>query len=378
MDGKAIEGDSLDKLVKRAKSMWINDTYWLLMPYKLRDPGVTLSDGGMVREGTTTYDKLALSFDQVGETPGDHYWVYVNRANHRVENWDMVLEGDKPPPETWTWEGWEQKDGLWFPTAHRQGQPGDLHAQRRDGERVPARGVQGPLSASPTAARADARIPSASARSSSRIQGEGPSAGTPAHFLRLQGCDVGCRWCDTKYTLGRSRRAHERARRRAERGRGARRRAAAGGDRRRAARAPAARRAARAARSSAGRASRSRPAASRRRRSRTRASSTMCRPSCPRRRRAGPRPGRTPAAWAREPRATFKIVVGDDPDLDDALRLIAEHALPRERVMLMPEGLDRRGAARARAARWPRSASATGFRLSPRLHVWMWGARRGV
>src|SRR5258706_14435787 len=32
------------------------------------------------------------------------------------------------------------------------------------------------------------------------LQGEGPSAGTPAHFLRLQGCDVGCAWCDSKYT----------------------------------------------------------------------------------------------------------------------------------------------------------------------------------
>src|SRR5437763_13398847 len=32
------------------------------------------------------------------------------------------------------------------------------------------------------------------------IQGEGPSAGMPAHFLRLQGCSVGCHWCDSKYT----------------------------------------------------------------------------------------------------------------------------------------------------------------------------------
>ena len=32
------------------------------------------------------------------------------------------------------------------------------------------------------------------------IQGEGPSAGRPALFLRVQGCSVGCKWCDTKYS----------------------------------------------------------------------------------------------------------------------------------------------------------------------------------
>src|SRR4030095_15435994 len=32
------------------------------------------------------------------------------------------------------------------------------------------------------------------------IQGEGATAGTPAVFARLQGCTVGCAWCDTKYS----------------------------------------------------------------------------------------------------------------------------------------------------------------------------------
>jgi 7-carboxy-7-deazaguanine synthase len=34
------------------------------------------------------------------------------------------------------------------------------------------------------------------------IQGEGYWAGTPCDFIRLYGCPVGCRWCDTGYSDG--------------------------------------------------------------------------------------------------------------------------------------------------------------------------------
>jgi len=30
------------------------------------------------------------------------------------------------------------------------------------------------------------------------LQGEGAHSGTPAYFIRLGGCDVGCPWCDVK------------------------------------------------------------------------------------------------------------------------------------------------------------------------------------
>jgi 7-carboxy-7-deazaguanine synthase len=32
------------------------------------------------------------------------------------------------------------------------------------------------------------------------FQGEGPSAGTPALFIRLSRCNLSCTWCDTRYT----------------------------------------------------------------------------------------------------------------------------------------------------------------------------------
>jgi hypothetical protein len=134
VDGVRIEGDSLQKLLTLAKRLWTNDTYWFLMPYKLRDPGVTLKYAGEAKEGGMVFDKLALSFEGVGDTPGDHYWVYVNRANHRVEKWEYVLQGSEPPPKTWTWEGWEEHDGLWFCTAHRNNEGANVFT--RDVETV--------------------------------------------------------------------------------------------------------------------------------------------------------------------------------------------------------------------------------------------------
>jgi organic radical activating enzyme len=82
-------------------------------------------------------------------------------------------------------------------------------------------------------------------------------------------------------------------------------------------------------------------------------------------------------AWVQDPRATFKIVVGDPPDPADAEGLVAEHAIPAGRVMLMPEGMTEEKL-RARALELAEVCKRTGFRLSPRLHIWMWGARRGV
>ena len=32
------------------------------------------------------------------------------------------------------------------------------------------------------------------------IQGEGFHTGKPAYFIRIGGCDVGCSWCDTKFS----------------------------------------------------------------------------------------------------------------------------------------------------------------------------------
>lgn len=101
-----LEGEVLAEWLERAYSMWVNDTYWLLMPYKLRDPGVNLSWEGEETIGDSTYDKLHLSFENVGLTPGDQYWGWFNRETGLMDRWAFILEQQEPPARVYEWTPW--------------------------------------------------------------------------------------------------------------------------------------------------------------------------------------------------------------------------------------------------------------------------------
>ncbi len=105
--GKKLEGEERKKQLEDAFAAWTNDTYWLFMPYKLKDAGCKLANAGEEKKDGKTWDKVLLTFDNVGLTPKDKYWVYVNRETGLVDRWDFVLKGEKKPPSTFTWEGWK-------------------------------------------------------------------------------------------------------------------------------------------------------------------------------------------------------------------------------------------------------------------------------
>lgn len=106
LDGEPAEGERGAELVENAYAAWINDTYWLLAPYKLRDPGVDLSYAGTETVDGVEYEKLHLAFEGVGLTPGDRYWMYVHPDTGLVDRWAYVLESQEPPPTVWEWTGW--------------------------------------------------------------------------------------------------------------------------------------------------------------------------------------------------------------------------------------------------------------------------------
>lgn len=76
----------------RAYRAFINDTYWLLQPTKLFDPGVARAlEPDSAANGQTV---VRLSFEGVGLTPGDRYWLYFAPGSALPAAWRFHLQGD--------------------------------------------------------------------------------------------------------------------------------------------------------------------------------------------------------------------------------------------------------------------------------------------
>lgn len=115
MEGHEItDPDSLQNSLNEAKSIWINDSYWLFMPFKLKDSGVTLSYMGQdtMRDGANA-EVLKLTFDKVGVTPNNKYMIYVDPEDHLVKQWAYFRDAAQDSASAiWPFDNYRQYDGL--------------------------------------------------------------------------------------------------------------------------------------------------------------------------------------------------------------------------------------------------------------------------
>lgn len=122
VDGERLTGDDAAAQLEQAYGAWINDTYWLLMPMKLLDPGVHLSDQGSEEIDGKSYDKLEITFEQVGLTPGDTYWAWFDPETGLMHQWAYHLEGweDEREPTAWRWLDWRDYGDVTLSSLRRQ------------------------------------------------------------------------------------------------------------------------------------------------------------------------------------------------------------------------------------------------------------------
>lgn len=109
-DVELVEADTLSKMLKRAERIWINDSYWLVMPFKLKDSGVTLKYLGEDTLSNGEYcNVIQLTFVDVGSTPENKYHVYVDRSDNLVKQWAYFATASQDSASSiWPFDNYKQ------------------------------------------------------------------------------------------------------------------------------------------------------------------------------------------------------------------------------------------------------------------------------
>lgn len=113
----SVSTPAADELAKSAYARWVNDSYWLLAPLKLLDPGVKLAYEGAKEIDGGSAEMLRVSFEGVGLTPGDQYVLYLDPQTKLVRAWDYISKGEAAMHGTW--EKYQTFGGLNLATEHR-------------------------------------------------------------------------------------------------------------------------------------------------------------------------------------------------------------------------------------------------------------------
>lgn len=129
MSGKVFKSgqpvsDSLDYFLQKGYEWWINDSYWLVMPYKLKDSGVTLKYlGEDTTQAGTPADYLEMTFDAVGVTPENMYKIWIDTDTKLVTQWAYYPDTTSVEPRfTTLWEDYKKYGDILL-----SGKRGDLY-----------------------------------------------------------------------------------------------------------------------------------------------------------------------------------------------------------------------------------------------------------
>ena len=106
----------LREALRRANSIFINDSYWLVHQFKLKDSGVTLKWRGDIPTDPEVGRPCFIidqTFAGVGDTPQNRYRLYVDKTTYRINTWQFFRDAaDEEPAMQTPWNGYVPYGGL--------------------------------------------------------------------------------------------------------------------------------------------------------------------------------------------------------------------------------------------------------------------------
>ncbi|MEQ9404872.1 MAG: hypothetical protein RIM99_14870 [Cyclobacteriaceae bacterium] len=104
--------ETFNLLELQAYEYFINDSFWVVAPYKVRDPGVIRS--------TVEVDNgrgLLITYSTGGLTPGDSY-LWILDENGFPKAWKLWTSNIPVGGLEFSWDGWVIMNDVWFSNLH--------------------------------------------------------------------------------------------------------------------------------------------------------------------------------------------------------------------------------------------------------------------
>ncbi len=109
----SVGPDNYSDLEYTAYKYFINDSFWLVAPFKAKDDGVTRAvvevEGG---------NGLLVSYSSGGVTPGDSY-LWILDDNGFPLAWKLWTSNVPIGGLQFSWDRWEDTQGVYFSTLHK-------------------------------------------------------------------------------------------------------------------------------------------------------------------------------------------------------------------------------------------------------------------
>lgn len=112
---------AMDSITLQADASFVNDSYWLLVPFKLvTDMGtsITYTTTSVAPISKQNLHMLTITYgDTGGYTPGDAYDVYYD-SNYHIKEWAYRRGNGTTAQLTTTFENYQTYNGITFATDH--------------------------------------------------------------------------------------------------------------------------------------------------------------------------------------------------------------------------------------------------------------------
>jgi hypothetical protein len=110
--------EEVESRLSQVYARWVNNSYWVIMPYKLLDPGVNLVYMGEQETNSGQMaDVIEMTFEEVGLTPQNKYHVFIDQSTGMVCQWSHWTDRADPEPRfTLPWSEWKEYNGVMLST----------------------------------------------------------------------------------------------------------------------------------------------------------------------------------------------------------------------------------------------------------------------